>query len=381
LSNNIESHGIQQFEGGRRVSFGNFTVLDLHGSWKQMGRQYGALASPQINGMYRRAIDEKLLGGKQRTREDAERIAREFYKNYPYRLRQILEGMAETSGLDVPRHILLNAVEVVVADKLWDSRGGSVFPAQCTSIAVWGDYTSGPLIFGRNYDYFEWFRAMGEYLTIAVYHPCDGSLATATIGYPGTVYMTTGINERGIFLELNNGEPSGGALQYHNRVPAIAELFTFLLDSPDLDQLESFFHATRSNFAYIVGTADDQSSRCFEWPVFDVKRRLSARRPGLMVATNHFTELSWGLPRPDDEKFWWTRSRRQNLLNLAEHFKGNIDVPRMKKILNTSLEDLGATTSGTVYQVIAVPGRMELSLKIPEMTDWTDIPIGDFLRN
>lgn len=373
-----DSHEIENFEGGRRVRFGNFTVLDLHGSWKEMGRQYGALASREIGEMYRRAIEERLFSEKICAREAAEGIARDFYKNYPQRLRLVLEGMAETSGLDMARHLLLNAVEVIVADDLWSSSGKLTSEAHCTSIAVWGDYTSGPLIFGRNYDYFSWFREMGEYLMVVVYHPCDGSLGTATIGYPGAVYMTTGINERGIFLELNNGEPSGGALQYHNRVPAIAELFMFLLDSPDLDQLESFFHATRSNFAYIVGTANDQTSRCFEWPVFDVKRRLSVRRPGLMVATNHFTEPSWGLPRPDDEKFWWTRTRRQNLLNLAEHFKGNIDVTRMKKILNTRLEDLGATTDGTVYQIIALPGRMELSLKIPDMTDWTDIPIGDF---
>ncbi len=375
-----DSYETTTFEGGRSVRFGNFTVLDLHGSWRDMGRQYGALASRQIGEMYRRAIDEKLFAANLRTREAADGIARDFYKNYPQRLRLILEGMEETSGLDFGRHLLLNAIEVIVADEIWTELGNRTLPARCTSIAVWGDYTSGPLIFGRNYDYFDWFREMGEYLMIAVYHPCDGSLATATIGYPGGIYMTTGINERGIFLELNNGEPSGGALQYHNRVPAIAELFMFLLDSPDLDQLESFFHATRSNFAYIVGTADDQTSRCFEWPVFDVKRRLSVRRPGLMVATNHFTEPSWGLPRPADEKFWWTRTRRQNLLNLAEHFKGNIDVPRMKKILDTRLEDLGATTDGTVYQIVAVPGQMQLSLKVPEMTDWTDIPIGDFLK-
>jgi hypothetical protein len=112
--------------------------------------------------------------------------------------------------------------------------------------------------------------------------------------------------------------------------------------------------------------------------VFDVKRRLSIQRPGLMVATNHFTEPSWGLPRPDDKKFFLTRTRRQNLLNLAEHFKGSIDLPRMKKIMDTRVEDLGATSDNTVYQVIAEPSTMTLSLKVPEFTDWTDIPMGDF---
>jgi hypothetical protein len=366
------------FDGARSVKFDGFTVLDLRGTWRQMGRQYGALASEQLKEMYRTAIDENLLKPGGKTREAADAVAAGFYSNYPHRLKELLAGLAETSGLDFAQHLLLNAVEVAVADDIWSARG--VSQAHCTGIAVWGEYSSGPLIYGRNYDYFNWFRELGRNLLIAVYHPSDGSLATATIGYPGGIYMTTGINERGIFLELNNGEPSGGALQYPNRVPAIAELFMFLLDSPDLDQLESFFQSTRSNFAYVIGTADDQTSRCFEWPVFDVKRRLSVRRPGLMVATNHFTEPSWGLPRPDDAKFSWTRTRRQNLLNLAEHFKGSIDAARMKKILDTRLKDLGATTENTVYQVIAVPGSMSLSLKIPDITDWTDIPIGDFMR-
>jgi hypothetical protein len=366
------ANGTQNFGDGSKTAFGKFSVLNLRGTWREMGRQYGALAAESLNGMYEAAIERKLIGEMGRSREALDGAAAAFYSNYPFRMKEILAGVAETSGLDFSKILLLNAVEVLVAGDLWNA-------AHCSGIAVWGEYSAGALVYGRNYDYFGWFRELGEHLTVAVYHPLDGSLATAAIGYAGQIYMTTGINERGIFLELNNGEPSGGALQYDNRVPAIAELFMFLLDSPDLDQLESFFHATRSNFAYLIGAADDQTSRCFEWPVFDVKRRMSVRRPGLMVATNHFTEPSWGLPKPDDEKFFRTRTRRQNLLNLAEHFKGSIDVSRMKKILDTRLEDLGATTDMTVYQVIASPGSMTISLKVPAMTDWVDIPIGDFM--
>jgi hypothetical protein len=363
----------RDYEGGRSVKFGNFTVLDLYGTWREMGRQYGELAGGLVREMYRRSIEECLVNEPGKSKDELDTIAKSFYANYPYKLKEVLVGLSETSGLDFGKILLLNAVEVLVADDLWQRN-------HCTGIAVWGEYSSGSLIYGRNYDYFKWFRELGEYLVMAAYHPADGSLAAATIGYAGGIYMTTGINERGIFLELNNGEPSGGALQYHNRVPAIAELFLFLLDSPDLDQLESYFHSTRSNFAYVVGTADDQTSRCFEWPVFDVKRRMSVRRPGLMVATNHFTEPSWGLPKPDDKKFFATRTRRQNLLNLAEHFKGSIDASRMKKILDTKIEDLGATNENTVYQVIAEPGSMTVSLKVPGLADWTDIPAGDFLR-
>jgi hypothetical protein len=365
--------GERNFEGGRAVRFGNFLVLDLRGTWRDMGRQYGELAGESLRGMYDRAVEGYLVGRSGKSRDEIEETAESFHVNYPHKLKEVIAGVSETSGLDLGKALALNAVEVLVAGDLWSRN-------HCSGIAAWGEYSSGALIYGRNYDYFDWFGELGEHVVVAAYHPADGSLAVATVGYAGQIYMATGINERGIFLELNNGEPSGGALQYHNRVPAVAELFMFLLDSPNLDQLESFFHSTRSNFAYVIGTADDQTSRCFEWPVFDVKRRMSVRRPGLMVATNHFTEPSWGLPKPDDKKFSATRTRRQNLLTLAEHFKGSIDMPRMKKILDTRIEDLGATTDNTVYQVIAEPSSMTLSLKVPRFTDWTDIPIGDFLR-
>lgn len=370
---------IGEFEGGRLFNFGGFRLLDLRGTWRDMGRQYGALLSSVLCETHKRCIEDTLTAKKAMTADRINAVAGGFFANYPHRLSLVLHGMSETSGLDLEKHLQLNAMEALVAEQLWNASGSpSANPAHCSGIAVWGEYSSGSLIYGRNYDFLNWFRAFARDLVVTVYHPSDGSLAVATIGYPGCVYLTTGINERGLFVALNNGEPSGGALQYHNRVPATVQLFQFLLDSANLDQLESFFQSTRSNFAYVVGTADDQTSRCFEWPVFDVKRRLSVRRPGLMVATNHFTEPSWGLPRPDDERFFLTRTRRQNLLNLAEHFKGSIDSARMKKILDTRVEDLGATTDRTVYQVLAEPGSMSISLKVPEETDWIDIPLRDF---
>ena len=371
---------LRTFEGGRLFDFGGFRLLDLHGTWREMGRQYGALASEILREAHKKCVEDELIAKRGLTAERLSAVADGVFANYPYRLSLVLQGMSETSGMELEKHVQLNAIEALVAERLWGSEGASTSsPAHCSGIAVWGEYSSGTLIYGRNYDYLSWFKELARDLVVTVYHPSDGSLAVATIGYPGCVYLTTGMNEKGLFVALNNGEPSGGALQYHNRLPAVVELFLFLLDSADLDQLESFFQSTRSNFAYVVGTADDQTSRCFEWPVFDVKRRLSVRRPGLMVATNHFTEPSWGLPRPDDERFALTRTRRQNLLNLAEHFKGSIDVPRMKKIMDTRIEDLGATTDRTVYQVVTEPGSMSISLKVPGERDWTDIPLKEFL--
>lgn len=363
---------MNSFEKGKKVRKDNIKIIDLTGTWREMGRQYGALMSEELSKMYEYGILRKLVGDHGLELDDMKEAARKFHTNFPFRFKEVLRGIEETSNLSLDQVMLVCAIEVIAAD--------SCMAPQCTGIAAWGDYSSGPLVYGRNYDYLPWFRELSDCLTVAVFHPADGSLATATIGYAGEIYAVNGMNESGIFLELNNGSPSGGALWYDSRVPAVAELFRFLLDGETLDDIESFFQTTKANFAYVVGVSDGQTARCYEWPVFEVKRRQSHSRPGLTVLSNHFTEFSWGLPRPDDKRNWMTRTRRQNLLSLAKHLKGSIDNNTMMKMMDTRIEDLGATTDLTVYQMVVVPERYELRIKIPGVQDWTEIKMDEYLR-
>ena len=364
--------GVESFENGTKTCNGAINIIDLQGTWREMGRQYGALMALELKDLYERAICGRLVEDCGFDPEGMKDRAQKFYANFPFRFKEIFRGMSETSGLTLEKLQLVNAVELLAVTAL-------TLP-QCTGIAAWGDYAADTLVYGRNYDYLPWFREFGNDIVIAVYHPADGSLSTATMGYAGQIYAVNGMNEKGIFLELNNGMPSGGALWYDSRVPAVAELFRFLLDGASLDEIESFFQTTKANFAYIVGVSDGQTARCYEWPVFEVKRRESHSRPGLTVLSNHFTEFSWGLPRPDDKTNWMTRTRRQNLLTLAKHLKGSIDSRTMMKILDTRIEDLGATTDMTVYQMVVVPERFELWFKIPDVQEWTQIDMKSLLR-
>ena len=356
---------------GTRESFGTFSLVTLSGTWRGMGRRYGELMGDKLRELYRVAVTETLLGEQRREAEHLKGLASSFFALYPHRFKEFLRGMAETSGLDLSQHLLLNALEVVAAESL-------VRP-HCSGIAAWGDYTGGgPLVFGRNYDYLPEFRRYAPYLQVLVLRPADGSRPVAAVGYAGTCYVTTALNADGLFLELNNGMPSGGALWYESRIPTIAALLGFLLDSTSLEELDGHFQTVRANFAYIVSVADDRVARCYEWPVFDVKRRPSYR-PGLLVATNHFAEPDWGLPEPDDGAFWLTLTRRKNLMALGEHFKGDLGPLRMREILDTSIPDLGATSDLTVYQIVAVPQTRTLWLKAPEVQDWTEIPLAEAL--
>jgi hypothetical protein len=52
----------------------------------------------------------------------------------------------------------------------------------------------------------------------------------------------------------------------------------------------------------------------------------------------------------------------------------------MRKILDTRIEDLGATTDMTVYQIVAVPEKFKIWFKIPGAQDWTEIDMRALLK-
>jgi hypothetical protein len=135
-----------EFEGGKLYRAGRINVVELIGNYHQMGRQYGMLLRDELTTLYHDAIEEFFLKQQGFTRERLEIIARSFFDLYPQRYKEIIYGMAETSGLGVDRQILLNGIE-------WFPKINHLLFDRCSGIAAWGPYTSGgPLVFGRNND-------------------------------------------------------------------------------------------------------------------------------------------------------------------------------------------------------------------------------------
>ena len=360
------SHPVSSFEGGSLYKSGMLNVLDLRGTYRQMGRQYGYLLKDQLNHLYRIAIEEYFIGKKGLSYETLKNTATALFNLYPKRFKDIIYGMAETSGLSIEKHIALNGLE------LYGTISG------CSGIASWKDYTAGgPLIFGRNYDWFDSYREFAKYLTVTVLNT-DSGIPCAIVTFAGVIYATTGINKEGLFLELNNGLPSGGELSYTNRVPAIINLLAFLLDYSNMKQLNAAFNSTRSNFTFIINVADDNCAYSYEWPPFDVRRR-TGEVEGLLVATNHFVNPAWGMALMQNTGFK-TVERRENLLSLGHKNKGKMNAGKMMDILDIPMNEGGATWSvgekiQTVYQVVAIPGELKLWLKVPGFQNWTSVDL------
>ncbi len=362
---------ISKFEGGKLYRSGQIRVVELRGNYRQMGRQYGKLLKDDLTILYHDAIEEFYMQKQGFSPERLKTIATSIFNLYPQRYKEIIYGMAETSGLGVDKHILLNALE-------WFPKINHLSFDRCSGIAAWGAYTSGgPLVFGRNNDDDILFKTFARFMVVAVFNGDDGTIPTALINYIGVIYNATGMNGNGLFTELNAGPWMGFSL---DRVSIFVTLFSFLQDYASLSEIDKAFNAVLPALSTIVNTADKDGACSYESSLSDTRRR-GAERNGLLVATNHFVGSTWKISQVRDNVGSLTMKRRANLLKLGEKYKGQFSPATMMTVLDTPIDRGGATVDGTIYQVIAIPARLTLWIKVPGFQEWTEIELGPLFTN
>ncbi len=353
------------FGAGRKAVYGDVKLVDLRGSWYEMGRQYGYLMQEELSDVY--AFVEYMIQAREGNAERADIIIGEQEMQTPYRILEFFRGAAETSGLTMKQLQSVNAVERI---------GGL---PMCSVAMAWGEYTPDGTVIGRNYDYSDIFSHLYKDVAVTVYHPADGALATATIGYAGEIYAVNAMNEKGLFLELNNGKPSAGMKSPDMRITGTTALFGAMFESDEMDDMELFFNTTNCSSSYIINVADPESGRSFEWCPTGVR---NVDYPeGLLVSTNYYVSPDWDFPVPSDEKSWNGISRRDNLIRLCEGAKGRLDAIRMMEIIETDYSEGGAMNDMTVYQLVVVPERLELWVRVNDSPtpDWEAIDLGTYL--
>lgn len=359
------------FGQGRLYRAGPVNVVRLQGTYREMGRQYGRLLSSEMQAFYRLAIEEVSIGQQNRDPEGIRALAARLYARTPGRYKEIIDGMAETSGLGRDKQIILNAAEwihfLVPATK------------QCSGLAVWGEYTGfRPLLFGRNNDDAAFLKAFAPYLTVVVLDPQDGSIPMAIVNYLGVVYAPNGMSAAGVFLELNAGNAMG---LFPDRISIFTTLVSFLQDYRSVDELEPAFKSIKPELSSIVNVVDPGTGASYECSPAEARRR-GPDKPGVMASSNHFVDPGWGIPEPDDATNGLTVTRRNNLLALAEAAKGHINVARMKEIMETTIPAGGATdAAGTIYQIIAEPESLTMWLRAPDNYEWQRVKLANLLRS
>ena len=241
----------------------SLNVIRLHGSFHQMGRQYGGLLGAQMQEFYNTAVNDFLIGDK-----------RLLLRLYPSISRMVLfiptsagpgfhRGMAETSGMTLDQQKITASLQNLV-----------YFILGCSSLMAWSDYTGGgPLVIGRNFDTpVGPFRSYAKYLNVVVYNPVGGGNSLAEVNYVGCVGFHTGMNKYGIYMDYHNGRMSDPALID----PHLGEylMFSYLLNYSSLDRIDQEFNNTLPEVGAIITAADKTKGYVYEWATWATKRRV-----------------------------------------------------------------------------------------------------------
>jgi hypothetical protein len=388
---------VSSFEGGTLYRAGKIRVAVLRGDYRKMGRQYGGLLGSQMKGMAAAAERDlaRLLSQAdgELTLADLQDLASAQCGLYPKRLRDVLRGASQTSGVSLAKIEFIE--QVLLATKTADGEvsraggaGGNSPLKSCASITAWGPYTTGgTTVMGRGFDFPVFFLDFNPYLTVVVFNPTDGSEPTAILNYAGSVGCIQSFNNAGLSAEYNNGIeiPAPNNTVYADRVPANAFFTVAALDCANLRQLDAYFRTWRFSYPGICMVASPVRGRSYEVGTTDVVANADVA-DGLQVIANTPVDPFWGTIDPLDPLDF----RREHLIALANDNKGSIDVRTMEQILSVPVAEGGTRETGpvtsdmtdfTIYQFVYVPASRELTLRVPEVQEWTTIRLGGLFRD
>jgi hypothetical protein len=373
-------HLLSTFEGGKFYSAGKFHVLELSGTYRQMGRQYGRLMSGPLKEMYTEVVSQYAKNGIACSDISLDDFSQQLFRLYPRRFQELAEGMSETSGLNLNKMAVLNEFfDYYLKCSAHPSSGNS---GNCSAISVWDKYSKdGTLVMGRNFDFPNFYRAFNKYITIVAYNPADASNSTAVITYPGQIGSIQAFNSRGLVLENNNGIASGDTEHYFGkRIPFMVKDLGAMFEHSTYEALDAALVTSRMHYPLIYNMGYPGGAANYEMTTFDVKRRQG--QDGLLIGTNHFISPGW---KPPPSKYRDgikdSKKRYDNLQTLAEKYKGKIDASIMMAIMDVPIDKGGATPQDkNIYQFVVVPTDLKIWIKAMTYSDWTEVDLKTLLH-
>jgi len=363
---------VASFEYGQRFSAGDYPVIVLSGTYRQMGRQYGGLMKNELNEEYTFLLD--TLAKRGYTQEQIREYGREIPAFYPQRVKENFWGMSETSGLTP------DDIAVLYYGAIFQLMAKPPVPVSCSYLATWGDYTTdGSVVASRNWDLDDAVMPYTKWYVLAVYRPNDGSNGIATWS-PAGMRPETFMNSKGLFIADDNAGLDDAAPE--TRPEFITEFFRFMLDYPDLKGLDAGIRGTSPDVAWIVDVAGPDGAYVYEKMT---NKTILRTGEGVIAAANHFVDPSWNMPAPPEHSL----SRYNNLIRLSGEAKGSIDAQKMMQIRDVCLENGGAKFChselfgekySSNHQVVFMPASRTLWMKVMDK-DWQKVELGPLFGN
>jgi hypothetical protein len=351
-------------------SYGPIQTIVLRGSHEHMGHQYGEQLKAELkdalnilNDFYTRQHGIPYA--------DLVKHADLLYQRFPLTYQRFIMGVAEGAGLSLDDAKVLNAMET-----LGELLKGTQALQKCAFIALPANKTTthAPLI-GRNYDFPPPYDQLSKYLTVTVLDE-PNTVPTAFISIVGQIYCPSCVNAKGLFIELNNGMPSGGFEVDQGRESLLINLLQILQNSTQFEQLKKQLKARESDYSLIINTADQYQVGSYEYSSTLGLKTIFPAKQAIFASTNFYLNPGWtNIPKPTDALTWQGVSRRDHLLELANQ-SPRFDLAQFQKLMDKPLNEGGALMPSTIYQLILDQSDLSLYIKINHQGDtWQKIPL------
>ena len=357
----------------------NVSVVVLEGTMSEMGVQYGTLlkkdlaATLQILLEYYR--DQKGFSEAQIAQQ-----ADKFFTRFPSNIQSFVKGMAQGANISFDNAKTLHAMETLGELSTDDALGQCLFGFTTKT-------PSGTSLFARNYDYGKPFDQISEHLVVAFLKEVEGNVVhtpVALITMPGQIYCPSCLNANGLFMEMNNGMPSGGFVVDYSATSLLSDMMTSLQRYGDsLASVSQYLHNLKKvDFSLIVNVGDATTVTSYE---FSTNTTLGMRPdtppPGEnFVVTNYFLNTTWGplIPQPNDINSWLGVTRRNNMLALLEKTpKSSLDITALQGIMETNIASGGSVWINTIYQILYDSSTKCLYIKPRKADSWTVVKSGE----
>eukprot|EP01060_Flectonema_neradi_P014380 TRINITY_DN21080_c0_g1_i1.p1 TRINITY_DN21080_c0_g1~~TRINITY_DN21080_c0_g1_i1.p1 ORF type:complete len:408 (+),score=54.64 TRINITY_DN21080_c0_g1_i1:77-1225(+) len=357
---------------------GNVTVVELSGSYYSMGEAYGSALQQDLKRSLNILLDYYVTE-KGFTYSQVVEQADLFYQRFPEKYHQFIEGYSSSANITLSDAKILHAMET-----LGELNDNALPQCAFAFSPPTHDKDQGSII-GRNYDYGAPCNKIAERLVVAVLKGDGSEKQTALITMPGQVYCPSCLSAEGLFIEMNNGMPSGGYQVNHTTQSLLVDMHIALKSSASLEELRNqLLNVKYPDYSLIVNMGSDSECYSLEFSSNTTlgMKEMTPQPNSVFVSTNFFQNSSWGteVPKPTDASTWLGITRRDNLLHLL-NTQFNQTATTIQDDMNKSIMNGGAKWMETIYQIIFDIHNMELFLKPRHDSSWTSIPLGNIFEN
>lgn len=252
-------------------------ILELSGSPEELGRLHGRAVPGEIRRLRRTMLSYLaclgLYVGAWPLYGLLLFLAWRYWPYIPQRFKQEMMGVAAGAEVSLGTVLLLNVIDDIANNK----------NPRCLALAVGEQYTAtGAYLMGRNLDYPVFTEVMMDLQTWLILES-EGGLPVASLGWPGYVGVSTGMNRAGVALAQMTAM---GIENTYKGVPA-ALRFRQALEE------EGTVTGVASRILKMPGTIGNNLMLCGpgEAVVLELSSRHAAQRfpvAGLLSATTHY---------------------------------------------------------------------------------------------